>query len=215
MAEEVRGGSPMALIVTGLMRSGTSPLAMILHQAGVTMGVHMRFPTHNKLSHLEWEDAWLADSLLAEILHPREEGRVEADIESYVRTRARGANGKPWGVKTPFLLPFMGALKLACAEADEPLTVVVTNRDYDDTIKSIRRQSEHLSEFERGSVLPRVTGIQEKIAPFWAAACEGAEIFDFKDIQERPRNVAERLAKLAGIKADIDVSIRGIRGREL
>jgi hypothetical protein len=82
-------------------------------------------------------------------------------------------------------------------------------------MESLRRQTEHFSKFERGSVLPRVNSLQDKIVPYWTAVAEDAEIFDFKDIQERPRNVAERLAKLAGVDADIDKSIRGIRGREL
>ena len=200
------------IAVTGLMRSGTSPLAIMLHQMGVTMGTYLRFPLHNENAHFEWEDAELADPLLALILKPKEEDTPERVIDYYVRKRIHVMDGKPWGVKTPFLLPFLPELRSVCEDVDEPLSVAITQRDYKDTIGSIRKQVSHLSEFERGGVLPRLVKIQEQLAPYWKSAAEDSTVFDFKETQESPHTVAKRLADLVGIKPDIDVVVRGIRG---
>ena len=155
------------LCITGLMRSGTSPLARFAHQMGVTMGTYMRFPLQNEWSHFEWEDAALADALVYEIANPGDPDRPREIIDEYVRVRQRAAKGKPWGVKTPFLLPYMGHLRDACREINEELEVALTERRYEDTVRSMRRQLDHLSEFERGGVLPVVMKIQKAISEHW------------------------------------------------
>jgi len=203
------------IAVTGLMRSGTSPLAMILHQMGVTMGAYMRFPLHNEKSHPEWEDADLAESLVMLIVKQHGSDAARRVIDRYVRRRIRVAKGKPWGVKTPFLLPFISDLRSVCEEMGEPFRLAVTHREYSQTITSLRRQVEHLSIYERGGVFPNLIKIQNVLAPYWSNAAEGADVYEFKDTRERPRDVARRLADLAGVDIDVDVAIRGIRGGEL
>ena len=211
------------IAVTGLMRSGTTPLAMMLHQSGVTMGVYQRFPLQNPASHFEWEDAALADALLRLIVSNGEETEAAALVDSdtknvareiivrYVKQRMMLSGGKPWGVKTPFLLPFVHSLRLACEELDEPLTVLLTQREYDQTVESIRRQVRHLDDEMVEVSFVRLTGIQERLASHWYEASEDAEIFDFKETRERPRDVATRLAELAGVSIDVYVATRGIR----
>ena len=215
MGQAVHGGYEVVIFVTGLMRSGTTPLAMMLHQMGVTMGTMTRFPLHNKHSHFEWEDAELADSLLALIMKPREEDTPERLIDYYVRKRIHEANGKPWGVKTPFLLPFITQLRSVLDKIGDPFTIIVTQRDYKDTIESLRRQTSHLSEFQRGGAFPNLVKIQEHLASYWKDGADGSTIFDFKEAHEYPRMAAKRLAGIAGIDPDIDSAIRGIRGGEL
>ncbi len=203
------------IAITGLMRSGTSPLAMFAHQMGVTMGTYLRFPIQGDSGDFEWEDAALADPLVAEIAEPNDLDRPHRIIDDYVKHRKRVANGKPWGVKTPFLLPFLDHLKSACEEIDEPLVLVLTDRPYADTVRSLRRGMDHLSEYERGGVMPVVFGIQDSISRHWLDASKDAEVFHFSDTIGYPRMAAERLAKLAGVDADLDVAIRGFRGRGL
>lgn len=214
MEPAVRFGAKL-IAVTGLMRSGTSPLAMFLHQMGVSMGTYQRFPTQNEWAHFEWEDASLADPLCSILMHPSDRDDPRRFIDSYVRRRARDANGKPWGVKTPFLLPFLDELREVCAEINEDLEIALTEREYGETIKSLRRQSSHLSEFERGGLMPTVFSIQEKLRDCWEAASEGSYLFHVDDTIKYPRMAAERLAKLAGVETDLDMAIRGFRGRGL
>ena len=203
------------IAITGLMRSGTSPLAQILHQSGVTMGTHQRFPMQNKWSHFEWEDAALSEPLCSEIDKPKDPDMPRRLIDEYVRVRKRFAKGGPWGVKTPFLLPYLGHLRDTCEEIDEPLAVVLTERKFDETIESLRRQLSHLSKFELGAVRTRMFKIQDVLAEYWQGASGNAEIFHIADTLGYPRKVAERLALLAGVDVDADLAIRGIRGRGL
>ena len=206
------------IAVSGIMRSGTSPLALILHHMGVSMGNYLRFPTPgNDASHFEWEDAALADQLVMEI-PTNGDARHELPrriIHDYVALRKRGAKGQPWGVKTPFLLPFVNELRAVCDELDEECVLVVTKRDPREAKASLRRQMGHLSVFERGGVRPRVFKIQDALVEHWDAAADGAEIFEIDETLGHPRKVARRLAALAGIEVDADAAIRGLRGGRL
>jgi hypothetical protein len=205
----------MITVITGLMRSGTSPLAQMAHQMGVTMGTYQRFPWHSEHAHFQWEDAALSEPLADFIVNPGDPDAPRRLIDSYVRIRQRKAKGKPWGVKTPFLLPFVEHLRDVCEEIDEKLTLVLTHREFSETITSIRRQLSHMSEFERGEVAPRVFGIQDELKGHWGAASKGAAIFPLENTLDHPREVAGKLAILAGVKADIDLAVIGIRGRDL
>jgi hypothetical protein len=187
----------------------------MLHQMNVCMGLYQRFPVQNEYAHFEWEDAALADALATEIIDPQGKGKPRRIIEEYVRTRKRLSGGKPWGVKTPFLLPFIGHLRDVCEEIDELLVLVLTERKFDETIESLRRQMSHLSKFDHGDVSPRVFKIQDVLAEHWDGVSGNAEIFHVGDTLGYPRKVAKRLALLAGIEADYDLATRGIRGRDL
>ena len=201
------------MAISGIMRSGTSPLALMLHQMGVSMGSHQRFPAPgNEFSSFEWEDAALADQLVQEVLPSKDPTRPSRVIREYVAARKRGAKGKPWGVKTPFLLPFVAELRAACDEAGEDCVLVVTKRNPREARDSLRRQMSHLSVFERGGVRPHVFNLQDALEKCWDAASDGAEIFEIEETLGHPRKVARRLADLAGVKVDADAAIRGFRG---
>ncbi len=199
------------IVVTGLMRSGTTPLAKMLHQMGVGMGTFTRFPTHNKNAHFEWEDAPLADPLLAMLSDSKEEAHVSQLLGAYVASRR---TKEPWGVKTPFLLPYMKQLRRVCRDMDEPLAVAITERDYAETLRSLERQSDHLEGDELQAVREFTIKVQDKLALHWEGVSHHAELFNFKEAQESPLRTSERLAALAGVKHDPATATRGIRIRE-
>jgi hypothetical protein len=199
------------IAVTGIMRSGTTPLAMMLHQMGVTMGTYTRFPSVNPRSHFEWEDAALADPLLKRIAG-QEFMSLKGFLRGYIESRKAESGGNLWGAKTPFLLPYISELRVACEHVDEPLTVILTSRDPAQTRQSILEQLDHIETGQRESVLDRLYAIQDRLESHWGDARKSAQVFEFKDTQENPRKVAGRLARVAGINADLDVVTRGIRG---
>jgi hypothetical protein len=90
----------MLTLVTGLMRTGTSPISKFLHEMGIPMGTQMRFPLLNSRAHLEWEDTVLTDTLLKSIIKQEDPSDF---IREYIGSREAGN----WGVKSPFLLPYL------------------------------------------------------------------------------------------------------------
>ena len=95
------------------------------------------------------------------------------------------------------------------------VVLILTDREFSETIESLRRQMSHLSEFERGGIAPRVFTIQDTLAEHWLEVSKNAEIFHVKNTLEYPRETAKRLAVLAGVDTDIDLATRGIRGRDV
>ena len=213
MGEAVRRGG-IVIVVTGIIRSGTTPLSMMLHNLGVSMGGYMRFPTQNPLSHMEWEDAQIADPLMLHMLDEEKALDVEACLEGYIRLRRQQADGEPWGVKTPYLLPFVGELRQACDRLSEKLTLIVTSRDVDAAAESIHRQLSHIPVRKQGASVRQVFCLQKMLRKAWRRGSEGAEIFDHKDTHEQPREVARRLALLAGVEPYIAAAMRGIHEGE-
>lgn len=197
------------IAVTGLMRSGTTPLAMMLHQMGVSMGKFMCFPIHNNHPHLEWEDAVFTNVLTSQF-EGDETVVVEDFLHQYIEGREQEAAGSAWGVKTPFMLPYIPQLEKVCGELGIKLTLIVTRRDYNDTLVSLHRQ---MDDIEQGSTIRRrLLGSQSSLEKCLATASFNADIFEFKDTKERPHIVAQRLASLVGLKIDLDVTLTGIEG---
>jgi len=195
------------IVVTGLMRSGTTPLAKMLHQMLIPMGQYMRFPLQSYAAHLEWEDAPLSDPLSLALVHGEQEGFSEFFVK-YIEHR-REIHGDRWGVKSPFLIPYMGEFVEAARVLGEPMKIVMAQRDYPDTIKSLNRQTEHQSVEVRTEIMQ----LQERLM-----ASVGTIVADMKipleNTWSHPRMVARQLAELAGVDADIDVATRGIGGRK-
>jgi len=194
------------IVVTGLMRSGTSPLAQMLHQMGVEMGSFMRFPTQTPVAHLEWEDALLAEPLAKHLL-----GQAEIDVPALLRSYILGRHGE-WGVKTPFLLPFLRDFREIATGLGMQLRVILTERDYSETIKSLERQAAGLSIDKRQPALKSLLKLQERLSVSREDVSQHALAVNHRDIQRDPRGVAAQLAQVAGIEADLDVATRGIAG---
>ena len=194
------------IVVTGLMRSGTSPLAQMLHQMGIPMGEFMRFPLHSDRAHLDWEDSVLSDRLVGEIVLGCENDMSEFFFDYIVRRRTPDSG--VFGVKSPFLIPFMEQFLEAAEAANEPIGVVVTERDYEDTVESIYQQTHHLP-FDEQSVC---LDIQRRLADDIGRVIADRKI-QIEDTWAHPRIVAGWLASVAGVDADMDVASRGIGRR--
>ena len=127
----------MIILVTGLMRTGTSLISKQLHEMGVPMGKTMRFPLMREDAQLDWEDVEFTDKCLARLKGQISQEELEQFFVRYVAERkAQGMD--PWGVKSPFLLPFIELFK---KHAGDYVKVILTTRKFDDTLASIARQT--------------------------------------------------------------------------
>lgn len=127
----------MIILVTGLMRSGTSLIARQLHELGIPMGSKMRFPLMRDNSQLDWEDVDFTDNCLSALIGKIDTRQLERFFYYYIGTRKK-KDLDPWGVKSPFVLPYINLFK-DCAK--DTVKIVLTERDVDQTFKSIRRQT--------------------------------------------------------------------------
>ncbi len=198
------------ILVTGLMRSGTTPLAKMLHQMGVCMGTYQRFPSMNLLSDFEWEDVTLAESL-ANILSGKSDQDPSEAIDFYLDQRVTSEQGTVWGVKTPFVLPFISEFKEQCEKHGEPLSIILTDRPYDEVMRSVSSQLSHLEEKEFSISHAFCNKVQDLAIKKWLEASEDAHVFHLKETHNNPEVVASRLAEIADIEIrDITSVTRGI-----
>ena len=208
------------IVVTGLMRSGTSPLAQMLHQMGVPMGEFQRFPLFGTQHHFEWEDMALAEPLCQHLFEKKRIEDLQQFLYDYIvnrqvhfaKLRATVEGVAPtWGVKTPFLLPFLDAFRtVALLATNEPAVVALTVRPFSDTIRSLERQADGVQ------LEQRIYDLQQSLeqAMGWIACEHGP--FPIEETHENPRGVAQKLAGLAGLDvlsdADLDKAVRGVEG---
>jgi hypothetical protein len=134
----------MIVLVTGLMRTGTSLISKQLHLMGVPMGTEMRFPPARETGQDDWEDIKFTDLMLNHImgLDLLDYRAFKSEISAYERRRVREAGGEfpvLWGVKSPFALPHIDTIKEA---VDDEVKVVMTTRDLEETYKSIKVQTD-------------------------------------------------------------------------
>ena len=127
----------MIILVTGLMRTGTSLVAKQLHELGICMGTKMRFPLRRENTQLDWEDIEFTDRCLATLKGDIKRARLRLFFNRYIRQRG----DEPWGVKSPFLLPYVDLFKTEAAALGKTVKVILTTRDEDETFKSIKRQT--------------------------------------------------------------------------
>lgn len=134
----------MIVLVTGLMRTGTSLISKQLHLMGVPMGTEMRFPPARETGQDDWEDIKFTDLMLNHLmeLDLLNNSEFSSEILSYEQGRVRETGGEVpvlWGVKSPFALPYIYTIKEA---VDDEVKVVMTTRDIEDTYKSIKVQTD-------------------------------------------------------------------------
>src|SRR3990172_3947832 len=127
----------MIVLVTGLMRTGTSLVAKQLHELGIPMGTVMRFPLLRENAQLDWEDADFTDKCLATLKGDIRKARLRVFFNSYLRRRS----GEVWGVKSPFLYPYVELFKTEAASLGKTVKVVMTTRPVHATFESIRNQT--------------------------------------------------------------------------
>jgi hypothetical protein len=196
------------IVVTGLIRSGTSPIARMLHQMGIPMGEHMRFPMLSNASHLEWEDSPFADVLMFAIKDKWESERVRGLLAAYIKKRT-DRHGDTWGVKSPYLLPFIGDLQDIAKSMGVDMKLVTTIRPYEDTEKSIHEQVAHLVEEDKASALDVLLGLQSQLKTYvgqWDADLE----IDIERTKRFPKSVALDLSDLTGIAFNMEYAVSGI-----
>ena len=186
MGNAVCRAEKMLVIVSGLMRSGTSPLSMFLHELGVPMGTQMRFPVSPK-AHLEWEDTVFTDAMYSSLLKNTDPSEF---MREYIGSRERGT----WGVKSPFLLPFVSTFISIAAEFDEEVKFILTKRSYSDTLVSLNTQFGY---FEDESLTKHAKEIQQKLLMHWDIASKKADlIVDIEETWNSPERVKEKLLEL-------------------
>lgn len=121
------------------MRTGTSLVSKQLHELGVPMGTTMRFPLARENTQLDWEDIEFTDKCLATLKGTSVRGaRLKIFFNQYIRRRGTGL----WGVKSPFLSPYIEMFKEEANHLGHKVKVILTTRDTDDTFDSIRRQTD-------------------------------------------------------------------------
>lgn len=99
------------------------------------MGTQMRFP-HSADAYLEWEDVEFTDKLLYTLLGVHPLDQLGPFFMSYVAKRGDGL----WGVKSPFLIPYIRMFERACQLEGHQFKLISTERPYHDTIASLRHQ---------------------------------------------------------------------------
>jgi hypothetical protein len=95
------------------------------------MGTQMRFPLKDQL---DWEDVKFTDEMLKSVMGHHTQKQRRRFMAKYIQERA----SLLWGVKSPFLLPFVEEFKEL---AGDEVKVVHTTRDVEETYKSIRVQT--------------------------------------------------------------------------
>lgn len=175
----------MIVLVTGLMRSGTSVLAQHLHELGIPMGTEMRFPSNEK-NHLEWEDTKFTDFFFQQAVNKvKDSGKIGDFLREYIPSR----EGEIWGVKSPFALPFVETFKTAAERLGHKVKIIKTHRPIYDTISSLRRLTDN------DDVFYMVRTVQEKLIRCLNQVHADLTI-DIKDSWLAPTDVRDRLAKL-------------------
>ncbi len=127
----------MIILVTGLMRTGTSLISRQLHLMGVPMGTVMRFPLSQSNGQEDWEDVAFTDLMVnrAGQLDTRDRKAFLADIRLYADRRQK--EHSIWGMKSPFALPFVKDIREVLGD---DLRVVLTSRNLTQTYDSLRKQ---------------------------------------------------------------------------
>jgi len=98
------------------------------------MGTTMRFPLPTEVCQEDWEDIEFTDLMLARLTGKIADSWFKVQIREYVEKRSVVP---VWGVKSPFLLPYVTLFKEA---VDDEVRVIQTRRDIADTFDSMERQ---------------------------------------------------------------------------
>jgi hypothetical protein len=115
------------------------------------MGTMMRFPIKDQI---DWEDVKFTDEMVEAVLGYRTRKQMRRFMTKYIKER-----GCPlWGVKSPFLLPFVEEFKDL---AGDEVKVVHTTRDVEETYKSIQVQTDQKPE----GLQKHVRRIQDLLVP--------------------------------------------------
>lgn len=169
----------MIVLVTGMMRTGTSLVAKQLHLMGVPMGTTMRFPQAKANGQDDWEDIEFTDMMLNRLM-----GIDDSDREDFglrVKQYELSRDGVPvWGVKSPFALPYVTALREAF---EDVVKVVMTTRDIEQVYRSLDQQQLGLREIQY-----QLHSFIDKVSPDL--------VIDIEESWHSPSTVEQKLQEL-------------------
>lgn len=187
------------LTVVGPMRTGTSRVARIANQLGISMGTLMAIPPPNMPVDPEYEDWPLASLLVKRALREEWNWPEASSMFSYYIERRRRENRFPWGFKSPLLLFWWDEWVRAMVDMEEPLTTVVCKRINGNAYDSILRSAPGMPYLIRwqGTMIDKVSSVRRDL-----------EV----DFGGDPSVVAGSIAVLMGIKEpNLDAAVKGIR----
>ena len=169
----------MIVLVTGLMRSGTSLVAKQLHLMGVPMGTLMRFPINGQD---DWEDVEFTDMMLARLSGAdlSEKDDFLCRVRQYEQDR-RGPH--TWGVKSPFALAFVEDIREA---VEDEVKVILTTRPVKDTYASVKKY-EHIVD---------LTGFQDQLFQSFLDGVKSDLTIDISESWTSPDTVETKLRNL-------------------
>lgn len=171
----------MIVLVTGLMRSGTSALARLIHhELEIPMGIAMPFPAKGVTP--EYEEMTLSATAAQRILESRT--LIHEEIVEYVTMRDH-FHGEPWGVKSPFLLPYLKTFRRVLR--DREVRVILTRRPVDECIASLERVG--------GEHLDRGLKLQNRLRRAWSIDAAD-HVVDQKTLAGDPDRVLADLRKV-------------------
>jgi hypothetical protein len=193
----------MIVIVTGPMRSGTSAVARMCHQMGISMGTSFISPPPGTDMELEYEESELARYMISTT---QCEDKWFAE---YAVTRMMEGR-KIWGVKSPFIIPILEPLVKLWSEVDK-VVVICTARPIEESMRSLESgmfrakiaKTEYVNIINAQHELYKQ--LKNKRYPFDL-------VVDYADVVRTPlMSVIEPVSKLVGIENyDRKIALAGI-----
>jgi hypothetical protein len=207
------------LIITGLLRSGTSRLAKMAQQMNICMGATTSFSAPG--TEIEYEDFLIIHPLSSAAFERKTLKDPVGLLRRYIRDRQQRHKCKRqlykpeyitgWGLKSPYLMLYWDALKAAAAAESEPLKIVLTHRPIAEVHKSIelivgRMSKQYHREWERKfkDVIARMRAVRSRVK-------EEADVeIPLSETRKDPTIPARKIAALMGI--DMKNEYQVVRG---
>lgn len=178
------------ILVVGLMRSGTSLISKQLHELGVPMGSELRFSFPGPGGQLDYEDIIFTDKCLATIKGEADIGDLHSFFQNYARDR-REQGYTIWGVKSPFVLPYVDLFKRMVGE---PVKVIRTIRNVEATYKSLERQVGTMEkQLDVNGILSQMTRVQDMLR---TCTVDADLTIDITESWTSPESVRDKLIEL-------------------
>lgn len=204
------------LVITGLIRSGTSPLARMAHQMGIQMGNTQILPGPG--IEAEYEDVELIAPLTQHVLGAIQIENFEDVFRRYIRKRRSETRNrvaifgkqhiKGWGVKSPILSLFWGDLVRAARAEGEVLRVVLSYRPLSEVQKSLEVFGSRVQSPYREKYQEQFGNIQTAIREARAAIKKSADLeISLSETRGSPITAGRKIASLMGIDLENEYAV--------
>lgn len=178
------------ILITGLMRSGTSLAARIAHQSGVDMGIYFYAPVPMTTFDLEYEDAPLTHFLSAR----PEKDDAKKFLQEYLPIKKESSRADAWGYKSPFALFYMDEIKQVLQDMGEPLHIIKTFREPEEIYRSLSVRS-----MEMGLDYSALHRLQNEMEMAYNH-CKADIVLDHDFMRQDAEIASAYICDLAGIK---------------